>query len=226
MRFLGYVRASTAEQEITLRSQEVELRAWATAFGHDIEIRVESGVSGGMAPEERPVLGAALAQLDAGDFAGLVAVKIDRISRSTRDLIDLVARAEKRGWALVSKNESLDTTTAIGRFVVTLFGALSQMEREVIGERTSAALGQLKRERKPFSSNTPWGWKREGEALVEDDVEQDIARRIERLAIDLSLPCVASLLNDENHVHTRTGKPWTAVSVRSVLRSIERSEAC
>ncbi len=71
-----------------------------------------------MKTTNRPALQRALAALREGEAFGLVAVKLDRLSRTTRDVLDLVARAEKEKWALHSIDERLDTSSPQGRFVV------------------------------------------------------------------------------------------------------------
>lgn len=74
----------------------------------------------------------------AGDT--LVVWRLDRLGRSLRDLIDIVEELDKQGIALRSLKESIDTSTAAGRMITHLFGALAQFERELIVERTHAGL--------------------------------------------------------------------------------------
>jgi DNA invertase Pin-like site-specific DNA recombinase len=70
----------------------------------------------------------------------LVVWKLDRLARSLRQLIDTVDELEKRGVGLRSLTESIDTTTAGGKLIFHIFGALAEFERSVIRERTSAGL--------------------------------------------------------------------------------------
>ena len=109
----------------------------------------------------------ALQALRSGEVVGLVAVKLDRLSRTTRDVLDLVARAEKESWALHSIEERLDTSSAQGRFVVTLLGALSQLEREQAAERTKSAMAELRRQGRRISGKPPFGYRFEGGRVVE-----------------------------------------------------------
>jgi DNA invertase Pin-like site-specific DNA recombinase len=69
-----------------------------------------------------------------------LSAKLDRLTRSVRDLADLLERFERRGVALVSVSESLDTGTAAGRSVLNVMMSVAQWEREAIGERTREAL--------------------------------------------------------------------------------------
>lgn len=232
MKYLGYVRASTGKQTITLEAQQTQLRAWAAASDHDIEFRVEAEKSGGLPPAKRPVLCALLDDLDAKKADGLVAVKLDRVSRSTRDVLDLVERARRGGWALVSKQESLDTSSATGRFIVTVFAALAEMERGLVGERTSACLAELKKSGRRFSGHAPWGWQNDEvhayllngkkvTPLVPCPTEREISASVARLPTHSSAD-IASRCNQEHGPHPRTGKPWKASDVASIRRALKR----
>ena len=87
---------------------------------------------------DRPQLEAALDYLRPGDT--LVVWRLDRLARSMRQLIDTVARLDGLEVNLRSLQENIDTTSATGRLVFHVFGALAQFERELIRERTMAGL--------------------------------------------------------------------------------------
>jgi len=70
----------------------------------------------------------------------VIVAKLDRLTRSVKDLSQMPELFEKRKVALISVAESLDTGSAAGRLVITIMGAVSQWEREAIGERTRDAL--------------------------------------------------------------------------------------
>jgi DNA invertase Pin-like site-specific DNA recombinase len=94
---------------------------------------------------DRPGLQTALAMLKTGQAAGLVIAKLDRLTRSVRDLGALIEGPFAAGKAaLLSVSEQIDTRTAGGRLVLNILGSVSQWEREVIGERTAAALQHKK----------------------------------------------------------------------------------
>ncbi len=90
----------------------------------------------------RPVLDSMLAALRAGDT--LVIESFSRLSRSTRDLLEVVERLKGMGVNLVSLKEQLDTTTATGKMMLTVLYALSQFERDIIAERTVEGLKAAK----------------------------------------------------------------------------------
>ncbi len=125
---IGYARVSTTDQN--LQSQIDAL----TAAGCDEVVPDE--VSG--AASSRPKLDKLLARLGQGDV--LVVVRLDRPGRSLPHLIDVVQTVEARGAGLHSLSEAIDMTTAGGRLIFHLMGALAQFERTLIIERTQAGL--------------------------------------------------------------------------------------
>ncbi len=178
---ISYCRVSTTEQAeagISLEAQRRRLRAYAEAHGlHMLRVEEDAGISA-KRTSNRPALQRALQTLRMGDADGLVVVKLDRLSRTTRDVLDLVERAEREGWALHSIEERLDTASPHGRFVVTILAALAQMEREQIGARTKAAMAELRRQGRKLSSKPRFGFRFEGDRVVEQPKEQPILGRM------------------------------------------------
>src|SRR6202030_1473633 len=142
MRTVGYVRVSTdkqAERGISLEAQEAKIRAMATVQGAElIDVIVDGGESAKSL--NRPGLQRLLALISAGKVEAVIVAKLDRLTRSVKDLCGLLELFEKRKVALISVAEALDTGSAAGRLAITLMGAVSQWEREAIGERTRDAL--------------------------------------------------------------------------------------
>ena len=125
---LGYARVSTADQDIT--GQLMRLAdAGATHRYQDV-------VSGRVF--ERPGLAALLDYARAGDT--LMVVRLDRLGRSLRELLEVVERLKSRNVALVSIEEKIDTSSAAGELVFHVFGAIAQFERRLIAERTRDGL--------------------------------------------------------------------------------------
>src|SRR6476620_2976736 len=131
---VGYARVSPQEQDLAL-----QLDALRTAVCNKVFEEKASG-----AQRERPALQAALEYMREGDT--LVVWKLDRLARSLKQLIETVEEFGTRGIGLRSLTENIDTTTAGGRLIFHIFGALAEFERAVIRERTSADL-QAARER-------------------------------------------------------------------------------
>jgi site-specific DNA recombinase len=170
-----------------------------------------------------PRLQRALVALKRGDVAGLVAVKLDRLSRTTRDVLDLVAAAERQGWALHSIEERLDTSSPHGRFVVTVLAALAQLEREQVSQRTRAAMAELRRQGRRTSRFARFGYRIEGKHLVPVEAEQRLLRQILALrAQGLGPRRIAGALNADGHANPRRGWPWRYGSVKAILRTVEQ----
>jgi DNA invertase Pin-like site-specific DNA recombinase len=125
---LGYARVSTDQQDHAL-----QLDALRAAGCDKLFVETASGTR-----TDRPELAKALEQARQNDV--LVVWRLDRLARSLRHLIDIADDLNRRGVALKSITESIDTTTPSGRFMFNILGALSSMEREIIVERTRAGL--------------------------------------------------------------------------------------
>lgn len=121
---IGYARVSTQEQNLDRQIDNL------TAYG--CEKIYKEKITGTKA--DRPEYKAMLNALRPGDV--LVADSFSRLSRSTKDLLELVESLNKSGIYLVSLKENLDTTTATGKLMLTMLSALSQFERDLIAERT------------------------------------------------------------------------------------------
>jgi len=107
---------------------------------------VDHGVSG--AKDVRPALSALERDAAAGKLDVVCVVRLDRLGRSLRHLVDLVQRLETWGAELVSLHESIDTSNAAGRLIFHVFCALGEFERELIRERTIAGVARARRQGK------------------------------------------------------------------------------
>ena len=127
---IGYARVSTGEQNLDRQLDNL------MAYGCEAENIYQEKMTG--TDIERPILNIMLKALREGDT--LVIDSFSRLSRSTKHLLDTVEELNKRGINLVSLKESLDTTTATGKLMLTMLSALSQFERDIIVERTREGL--------------------------------------------------------------------------------------
>ena len=125
---IGYARVSTRDQNL-----ELQLDALNQA---GCEVIYQEKASGALAT--RPALEKLLSQLRKGDT--LYIYKLDRLGRSLKNLLDLVADLQGRGVDLVSLTDAINTASAQGRLVLNLFASLAEFERELIRERTHAGL--------------------------------------------------------------------------------------
>lgn len=221
MRTIGYVRVSTdrqADKGVSLEAQEAKIRAMATVQGADLlDVIVDGGESAKSL--NRPGLQKLLAMVNKGEVQAIIIAKLDRLTRSVKDLCGLLELLEKRKVGLISVAESLDTSSVAGRLVITIMGAVSQWEREAIGERTRDAL-RHKRAQGQRAGNIPFGYRlaHDGRTLEPERTEQQAITEAHRLRQGgLTLRSIASTLNDSGF-RTRRGGPWRLESVVRVLR--------
>lgn len=217
---VGYIRVSTEDQArngISLEAQRARIEAWAMANDAClIGFFEDAGISGSKTVN-REGLVQALA-LACERKAVLVVYSLSRLSRSTRDTINLAERLGRAGADLVSLSEKIDTTSAAGKMVFRLLAVLNEFERDQISERTAAALRHKKRQRRAYSP-TPYGFDRVGDTLVESEGEQAVLERIRALrAGGWSLERIAAELNKDG-IPAKKGGKWCLSAVRSVLRS-------
>jgi DNA invertase Pin-like site-specific DNA recombinase len=224
MKTVGYVRVSTdkqAEHGISLEAQAEKIRAMALVQGADlIDIIVESGESAKSL--NRPGMARLLAMVEGGKVKAVIVAKLDRLTRSVKDLCELLERFERRGVALVSVAESLDTGSAAGRLVLNIMAAVSQWEREAIGERTRDAL-RHKRNQGERVGNIAFGSRLAGDGhhLEPDPAEQAALAEIQRLRSQgATLRGIAAALN-HRAFRTRRGTEWRLESVARILKQRE-----
>ena len=125
---IGYARISADDQNLNLQRD---------ALNHaECEQIFEDQLSGAKA--ERPGLQQALQYARAGDT--IVVWRLDRLSRSLKDLIEMVTLLESKGIGLRSLQEAIDTSSSSGKLIFHIFGALAEFERNLIRERTQAGL--------------------------------------------------------------------------------------
>ena len=121
----GYARVSTNGQDLSAQDAELRSAGCAKVF--------KEKVSG--AKTDRPELAKAIRQLEPGDV--LVVTRLDRLARSTRDLLNVLDEIAKRGAGFRSLKDSwADTTSAHGRLMLTILAGLAEFERELIRART------------------------------------------------------------------------------------------
>jgi DNA invertase Pin-like site-specific DNA recombinase len=209
---LGYCRVSTDEQAregVSLEVQRERIQAYAAAKGLDlVEVLADEGASG--KDRNRRALQELVAHCKGGRTGHVIVWKLDRLSRRTLHLLSLVEEVFlARKIELHSVSESLDTSTPHGRFVLTLFGGLAQMEREVTVERTRSALAYKRRNGQP-TSHPPLGFRANGrrDQMVPVPEELEVVRRIiQRWRQGRSYRSIAAELASEG-VKTKRGCRW------------------
>jgi DNA invertase Pin-like site-specific DNA recombinase len=100
----------------------------------------DEGISGAKGVAQRPGLAAAIEGVEAGQAGGLLAAKLDRISRSVLDTASLMEQARRGGWELVTCDLAIDTSTPAGEATASMMAVFSQLERPLVAQRTRDAL--------------------------------------------------------------------------------------
>ena len=127
---VGYARVSTQDQDTALQLDALNLAGCSVIFQEK---------ASGASRRGRVELESCIASLGAGDV--LIVYKIDRIARSLSDLLDILRQLHEVGATIKSLTEPIDTTHSMGVFVVQILGAVAQLERSMIRERSIA--GQI-----------------------------------------------------------------------------------
>ncbi|MDQ3298954.1 MAG: recombinase family protein [Myxococcota bacterium] len=208
-----------ADHGVSLEAQRAKVEQYASLYDLDlVVIEVDAGESAKSL--NRPALTRALAMLKTGQAEALLVVKLDRLTRSVRDLCDLVDGYFRDGKrALMSVGEQVDTRSAAGRMMLNMLTVIGQWEREAIGERTSAAM-QHKASKGEFTGGTaPYGFELgdDGATLVQVADEQAVIAEVRSLrSAGLSLRKVAKSL-DARGIRARSGRTFAATQVARMV---------
>ena len=227
-RAIGYLRVSTTDQAtdgVSLEAQRERVRAWCGANDYrldDADVFVDPGLSGKRA-DNRPGLQAALDAVCKRRGA-LVVYSLSRLARSTKDAIGIAERLDKAGADFVSLTESIDTTTAAGKMIFRMLAVLAEFERDLVSERTRAALAHKRKNGERISRYPPFGWRFEDKSdddtakLVELPEEQRVITEIRDMrAAGHSYRRIATELSQRG-IPTKAGRAaWTHQSVRSIV---------
>ena len=173
---LGYARVSTQDQDLSGQIEALKAAGATTIYREKV-----SGVR-----TDRPQLAKLMAQIGPGDI--VVVTKLDRLGRSTRELLDLIERISEAGAAFRSLGDPLwDTTSSQGKLLRTLLAAIAEFERDLIRERTGdgrkrAMAAGVKFGRKPKLSDY-----QRAEAIKRRTAGERLADIAKSYAVDISM---------------------------------------
>lgn len=217
MKVIGYCRVSSQEQAsegLSLQMQEEKIRAYCGL--HDIELLevvVDAGISG-KDISGRPGLTKALDMIMGGHADGLVSWKLDRCFRSTLDAVTIEKQFSDAKKTMIFISESLDNSTAIGRFFFRTLSSLAELEREMVAERTKSVLAS-KRQRGEFVGRPKFGFTPHNKTLVCNAEQQIIIQRVKDMSKTMSFRAIAKTLNTEG-IRTNSGKCWTHIQISRI----------
>ena len=216
---IGYIRVSTtgqADSGVSLEAQRAKIEAYAVMHELNLSIIEDAGISAKSL--DRPGMARLLKLIQGRKVNTVVVSKIDRISRSISDLNNLIQLFNKSGVEFVSISDHIDTGSANGRLSINLLGSINQWEREIISERTSEALAVMRSNGKRISRFAPYGFKLNGNGVVEDIDEQKAIQAIHKLRQDgLSLRRIGAELSLRGFC-SRSGSVLSAQTINTVLK--------
>ena len=216
---LGYVRVSTVDQvengasldaQVTALTFEAERRGW------DLEIIREEGKSAKNL--NRPALQAALARLDRGQANYLLAIRLDRVSRSVVDFAGLLVRSRKKGCGIVFQSPNIDTTDPAGEFTINVLASAAQYERQLISARTKAGMDERKKSGWEPTPKNPTGRPAGRPRKLPQSV---LARIAAERATGLSLDKIAAKLEADGIPTAHGGLKWRSSTLSGILKSLE-----
>ncbi len=223
MNAIGYIRVSTQDQGesgLSLKHQEGKIRSYADAMDISlVEVKTDSGHSAKSL--NRPAMQEIIGLIKNRQVDAIIILKLDRLTRSVKDLGALVELLEKNGVALISVQDSINTNTAAGRLVLNVLGSVAQWEREAIGERTKAAL-QVKKSQGQRAGEVPFGWSlaEDGVTLLINQEEQNALNLMRELrAAGLSYRRIAQELETRGILTKRGGKTWQAKTILNLCQA-------
>jgi len=221
---VAYIRVSTQKQAdygVSLDAQKAKVEAYASLYDLElVEVIVDAGVSAKTL--DRPGLSRALEMLASGGADALLVAKLDRLTRSVRDL-DTLIHKHLANVALLSVAEQIDTRSAAGRLVLNVLASVSQWEREAIGERTKAAMAYKRSRGEKTGGQLPYGYilASDGKTLVQGGPESEGLNVFRSLMPrGLSLRAMARELTARGA--KPRGKAWHPATVARVLAGENR----
>lgn len=214
-----YIRVSTEDQAregFSLGEQEEKLRSLCEYKEYEVyKVYCDAGISAkDMA--HRPQFQEMLNDMKKGKINYIVAYKLDRVTRSVRDLEELINLLEENNTYLVCDRDDVNTSTANGRFFVRMLTVLSQLEIEITSERTKFGLnGAIKSGHLP--GQIPFGYKKDGnKKTVIDESLKPIVERVFNLYLEgKSFQQIANIFNEENILN----KKWRDSNFEKMINS-------
>ncbi len=220
-----YARVSTLEQAqhgVSLDAQVERLTSYCSAMGLNvIAVIREEGVSAGKPLATRPGGMRLINLLKDGQANHVVALKLDRLFRSTEDALKMTTYWDSNNIALHLCDlggMNVNTRSSTGKLLMTLLASFAELERNLVAERTAAALAHKKKNRQAYN-HLPYGFQRDGKKLVPCEAEQKVLKRIFAWREEgRSLYEIACELNDLG-VPSKKGGKWHAAVIAHIVNN-------
>ena len=215
-----YTRVSTEDQAkegFSLDAQLEKLRSYCKARDWQIGGEyIDDGYSGRNV--KRPAYNRMMDELDKWDT--ILVIKMDRIHRNSKNFMLMMEHLKKENKEFVSMTESLDTSTAMGRFVMDIIQRIAQLESEQIGERVYVGMEQKARTGSGvLGFNIPYGYDYKDGKLLKNQEETRIVKAIYSWYSEgKSLGEIAKMLNNGN-IPTKKGGVWSKKTISVILKN-------
>ncbi len=213
-----YIRVSTEDQAregFSLGEQKEKLLQLCSYKGYKVfKVYEDAGISA-KDMEHRPAFQEMLADMKKSKINYIVAYKLDRVTRSVRDLEELISQLEKHNCYLVCDRDDVNTSTANGRFFVRMLTVLSQLEIEIVSERTKFGLnGAIKSGHIP--GQRPFGYmKSEDKKMIVDNATKPYVEKIFDMYLEgKSFQAIANYFN-ENNIYPK--KKWKDTTIQKII---------
>ena len=214
-----YIRVSTEDQAregFSLGEQEEKLKQLCDYKGYEVyKVYCDAGISA-KDMEHRPKFQEMLKDMKDGKINYIVAYKLDRVTRSVRDLEELISQLEKYNTYLVCDRDDVNTSTANGRFFVRMLTVLSQLEIEIVSERTKFGLnGAIKSGHLP--GQVALGFKKDGnKKTIIDPATAPIVKRVFDLYLQgKTFLQISNIFNDEKVLN----KNWKDTHIERIINN-------
>jgi len=226
---IGYVRVSTVrqvEEGNSIQSQIDDLRNYANSRGLILltkNIVIDDGTSGGIPLWDRPNAQRLLKLVESGKYKHLIITKLDRMFRLTSDAIMSIEEMREAGVFLHIINmggQSLDSSSAIGQFFLTIIASVAQLERGLIAERTKEAMNYLmSRGRKFTRSIYGWNVKKNGRLKPNWNEQSRIDFMYWQIKKNGATATMVAKMANKKGWKGKLGGEWYAQSVLNVIRN-------
>ena len=217
-----YTRVSTEEQAhegFSINAQKEKLTKYAELNEWIItDYYVDDGISGKNL-KDRPEVTRLITDVKSGKINNVLVYKLDRITRSVKDLIYLIELFDKYDCTFNSETEKIDTSNAVGRMFVKIIGIFAEFERENLAERVSLGYEQKAREGNYINTRGVFGYDYiVGEGILEiNELESMYVKKIYEWYLEgNSMRSIAIKLMDKN-VPTKRGGKWNQATIQSIL---------
>ena len=214
-----YIRVSTEDQAregFSLGEQEEKLKQLCDYKGYEVyKVYCDAGISA-KDMEHRPKFQEMLKDMKDGKINYIVAYKLDRVTRSVRDLEELISQLEKYNTYLVCDRDDVNTSTANGRFFVRMLTVLSQLEIEIVSERTKFGLnGAIKSGHLP--GQVALGFKKDGnKKTIIDPATAPIVKRVFDLYLQgKTFLQISNIFNEEKVLN----KNWKDTHIERIINN-------